>query len=215
MLRRIAVLMSLAVVAVMFAGVSSAQASGTTGDSAVCEFAGPADVTPPIPPGPTVPQLKVLYHFRGDATCAGTFMGEPYGPSPATITSFGEYYNIQCGTGWAQDATDPEGSSGGTTIDVSGTNQAGQDIPPVTEVKYEIPFMAGNGPLLIGHGQKTFNPFDNGPYNPPFDGDPRLTDHWRGGGAVHITPVNAASGGCVTQPVSTFDVDGSFNAFHK
>ena len=224
MLRRIGVLMSLAVVAVMFAGVSSAQASGHTGDSAVCVFTGLAgNLSPAIPPGPQVPPpSRGTYNFNGAATCAGTFSGSPYGPSPATITSDGEYYNIQCGTGWAQDVVTPAGQEGAgiTTIDVSGTNAAGQDIPPVTEAKYEIPFTAGNGPIKIGTGQRTQNPFDNGAYGPdpvagPFNGDPINTDHWTGSGFVHITPSNATSGGCVSQPVSSFEVAGSFDAGHR
>jgi hypothetical protein len=156
MLKRIGVLTSLAVVAVMFAGVSSAQAA-TAG---VCVFSGLAGELTPIQnaqpdledlgqPGNPLPApldfeqggYKYGHSNPGGATCGGVLNGNLVVPSlgNGTITSDGYYDNIICGTGFAHD------------IDGSDTHLigAGNDI---TGVGYQIPFVAGVGPLLIADG---------------------------------------------------------------
>jgi hypothetical protein len=202
MLRRIGVLASLAVVAAMFAGTSSASAAA--GDAGVCVFTGVSGTLTPSIPGiqadisdiATNPLTVVDieqggYNFQGtNVLCAGVFNGTPVTPlDPVTLTSAGDYANILCGTGWASD------------LDGSGTTLASPGIGTVSNVGYQIPFVAGNGPLVIGAGVSTA---------PPTLGDP-ITGDYVGAGAVHITPQNLP-GGCSTQAVTQFDVAGGFVA---
>ena len=153
MLRRIGILASLAVVAAMFAGVQSAQAQ-TAG---VCVFSGLAGGLTPIPnitADTATPSIeRGTYSFStaggGTAACAGQFEGQRGVATTAngslTIDSEGYYDNIYCGTGWAHDL-----NGNGTFVRI-GTGT----IPPstgatITDAGFEIPFVAGVGPLLIG-----------------------------------------------------------------
>ena len=147
MLRRIGVLASLAVVAAMFAGVSTAQAQ-VPPTAGVCIFTG---LSGQLQPGienavPDVNDLLVdvergTYNFGGSGTCAGLLNGVPTtGSFP--ITSAGSYDNIVCGTGFAHD------------LDGSGTTLAALGVDANNPAGYEIPFVAGNGPLLIGPEDK-------------------------------------------------------------
>jgi hypothetical protein len=166
MLRRIGVLTSLAVVAVMFAGVSSAQAQ-TAG---VCVFTGlsgtlkagdgthtpannenhgieniQADVSRGLAGSFGLDVERGSYQFStgapAAADCVGLLNGVPTVALDTTITSNGFYDNIVCGTGFAHDLD----SSGTTFAALNVGPNAGQD-----DAGYEIPFVAGNGPLLIG-----------------------------------------------------------------
>ena len=153
MLRRIGILASLAVVAAMFAGVQSAQAQGPT--AGVCVFSGLAGGLTPIPnitADTATPSVeRGTYSFStaggGTAACAGVFEGTAgvaTTPNGLTIDSEGYYDNIYCGTGWAHDL-----NGNGTFVRIT------QTIPPspgatITGAGFEIPFVAGVGPLLIG-----------------------------------------------------------------
>ena len=146
MLRRIGVLASLAVVAAMFAGVPSAQAQTTAG---VCVFTGLAGGLTPIPnitADVGTPDIeRGTYSFStaggGTAACAGVFAGAPdvvtTEDGTLGIDSDGYYDNIYCGTGWAHDLNGSD-----TTVRVRATT--------LNTVGYEIPFVAGVGPLIIG-----------------------------------------------------------------
>lgn len=157
MLRRIGVLASLAVMATMFAGISSAQAQtagvciftglsgqlqangaavGTGIQNADLDFQQAATLN-----GAPLDVERGSYNFGGSGTCAGVLNGAPQtGTFP--ITSSGNYDNIVCGTGFAHD------------LDGNGTNLAALGVSPTNPAGYEIPFVAGNGPLLIGPGGK-------------------------------------------------------------
>jgi hypothetical protein len=197
MLRRIGVLTSLAVVAAMFAGVTSANAQA--GDAGACVFTGlSGQLNQPIPPGLTDPLIQEgTYSFTGtDVTCAGVFGGQVITPlDDITLTSNGHYDNIVCGTGFA---ADPNGS--GTTLAAPAKGLS------VSNVGYEISFVAGVGPLRIGP--------PNVRTAPPHLGDP-ITGNYRGGGVVAITPQNHTPPndvGCVTAPTAQFEVAGAFVA---
>ena len=140
MLRRIGVLASLAVVAAMFAGVStaSAQLPPTAG---VCIFDGLSGQLQPgidnIAKDLSLDIDRGTYSFTGDGTCAGLLNGVPTSGS-FPIASNGNYDNILCGTGFAHD------------LDGGGTTLAALGVSPTNPAGYEIPFVAGIGPLLIG-----------------------------------------------------------------
>lgn len=139
MLRRIGVLASLAVMATMFAGVQSASAQ-TAG---VCVFEGLAGTLDPAIPN-ILTDLSVdaeggRYVYGGNTgVCAGIFEGTPQVATDVSINSEGYYDNLLCGTGNAHDL-----DGNGTTVD----NGAGISV---TGAGYQIPFVAGVGPLLIG-----------------------------------------------------------------
>lgn len=154
MLRRIGVLASLAVVAAMFAGVPTASATHNAG---VCVFTGvagnltdeggsggiPNAIPDALDTNPLdIEQGKYTYNSSdgGTAICAGEFGGQaPVIANPATISSTGSYDNIVCGTGFAHD------------IDGSQTQiTAGVGSIPAGSAGYQIPFVGGVGPLLIG-----------------------------------------------------------------
>ena len=215
MLRRIAVLASLATVGAMFVGGSSAQAA--LGDNLTCVFTGvsgtladdtnPANGIPgaaqdfgfdPANPGvPTDlgPDVETgTYNFSGSANCAGRIGPTTVTPNPsptgsnATISSAGTYENDICGTGWANDP-----SGGGTSVDV--TTIAGG--PEVTNIGYEVRFTAGAGALNIG-GKST----------KPATAGNNLVGNYIGVGAVSILP--QAGDSCVNGQVKQFDVRGGF-----
>ena len=202
MLRRIGVLASLAVVATMFAGISSAQAA--VGDAGVCVFTGLAGNLVDSENGAAgIPSAQKdfqsdmdladiergTYNYGGPATCAGVFNGIPVVPAlnNTNITSNGNYQNIVCGTGWAQDI-------GGANTVADGPGAA-----DITNVGYEIPFLAGTGPLFIG------TPFVS--TAPDTLGTP-LGGTYAGLGVVHIQPVSPDN--CVTTDTNEFSVAGAF-----
>ena len=202
MLRRIGVLASLAVVAVMFAGVASAQAA--VGDAGVCVFTGLAgnlvDDGPNGAEGISSAQEDFAqgglqdietgsYHYTGPATCAGVFNSTPVVPAlnNTTITSDGNYQNIVCGTGWAND------------IGGDGTVADGPGAADIANVGYEIPFLAGTGPLFIGAPFTSTAPNTQGQ---------SLGGNYVGLGVVHIQPVSPDN--CVTTDTNEFSVAGAF-----
>ena len=203
MLRRIGVLTSLAVTAAMFASVSTA--SATPGDEfAVCVFDGLSGaLQPPISNLPS-PLQHGTYNFQGRGNCAGRDeQGDVLQPSAGgtnvTITSAGDYDNIQCGTGWAYD------TGGDASTTVTPDNSA---FPTIQGVGYEITFVGGTGPLRIGTGVATA---------PSALGQP-LAGNYAGAGVVNIVPVNHTSPtdfGCATAPTAEFEVTGSFAAASK
>ena len=205
MYRRIAVVASLAVVAAMFVGSSTASAQTAGG----CVFTGLAGDLIDDEYGPTgIPSAHHdfthdselhdfefgSYDYSGFATCGGVFDGTVVTPSQdnAFITSNGRYENIVCGTGWA---LDPDGSN--TVVTVQGPTAAIE----VTDVGYEIPFVGGNGPLHIGTGLPSTAPAHTG----------TIGGRYTGSGAVHIQP--RSPGNCATEggDVNAFDVAGSFS----
>jgi hypothetical protein len=209
MYRRIAVVASLAVVAAMFVGSSTASAQSAGG----CVFTGLAgnlvddqngsaglpsiqkDLTDPAYASPEDPQdyEHGTYSYAGPATCAGVFNGQTVAPGAnnATISSEGFYDNALCGTGYA---LDPAGT--GTTI--ASTDSSGNPIS-VTGVGYEIQFAGGHGPLFIGTNAESRDPEHDG----------LITGDYSGNGVVQIRP---KGGNCGTTDVNAFDVAGSFTA---
>ena len=224
MLRRIGVLTSLAVVAVMFAGVSSAQAQ-TAG---VCVFTGlSGQLTPGIEDASAddgvIDIERGSYNFTSGgttpdvpATCAGVFDGTPQ-VDQVDITSNGFYDNIVCGTGWAHDLDGSGTTVTGLTTGISiGPNEAG----------YEIPFVAGNGPLLIGGPTATVDASELLPADPGRGSHSTATgldathagvsSSFTGVGFVHITPDSAQGDNCVASTgdaeTDAFEVAGFFVA---
>ena len=208
MFRRIAVISSLAVIAAMFVGSSTASAAA--GDAGVCVFTGLAGNLTDSQNGTAgIPSAQKdfgdgslhdvetgTYQYGGPAFCAGRFNGATVNPTSAapnaTITSNGQYHNVVCGTGYASDPT------GANTVVTDGTNT-------ITGVGYEIPFIAGNGPLHIGTGLPSTNPFDAP--------STTISGGYVGSGAVHIQPRSPAN--CVTTDTPAFDVTGGFVAVGK
>jgi hypothetical protein len=171
-----------------------------------------------------------------EAVCAGVFAGEPEVDINAEISSNGFYDNIICGTGFAHDLDGSGTVIGGTT----------ESVPPVLDSNtisisgagYEIPFVAGNGPLLIGpNGKPALAALTE--QNPPFAPDTHAPTHgpdgapgtgppsgmhgdvvsaFTGVGAVHITPrapdncVNAAAEADGFNDTDEFLVSGFFVA---
>lgn len=219
MLRRIGVLASLAVIAAMFAGVSTAQAQLTAG---VCIFTGLSgeldrgdgngiqDAVPDVGDG-LIDVEHGNYFFSTDggagdiATCAGVFdvpaqIGNQPLVTDVSITSNGNYDNIVCGTGFAHDLD-------GAQTQVNGQLADGTPVS-ISGAGYEIPFVAGNGPLIIGPGggvqtpalaeATSLLPRDAGAPSHAFDGTGAgllageehgfKTSNYTGVGAVHITP---------------------------
>jgi hypothetical protein len=238
MYRRIAVLASLAVVAAMFVGSSTANASHETGNGGVCVFTGLAGgLSPQIesiqsdignPPDPIDAITSIergSYQFGGDATCAGRVGPRVFAPNPtvsltnARITSNGFYDNILCGTGFAHDHTGANTNvavTSGVVVDTSTvppTVNPNGSGPAITGVGYEIPFVAGNGALLIGLPAPLNNlsaaVTGTGAHHP----HPGVSGGYVGAGYVHIQP--RAPGNCVTTDVSAFDVAGAFVAVGK
>jgi hypothetical protein len=184
--------------AAMFVGSSTANAAA--GDAGVCVFTGLAgDLAPGIPniESDLVPDAEGgSYTYGGPATCAGVFEGETVntGLDGATITSSGEYLNVYCGTGIATDSN-PNISFGSIAI----------------SAPYVIPFVAGNGPLVIGASVEGLAP--------------AVDPSYVGLGAVHITPGRdsdaiTARDNCVMSPpddpaddtTDDFQVAGAFVA---
>lgn len=214
MLRRIGVLASLAVVAAMFMGVTSANAA--VGDAGVCVFDGlSGTLNPSIPGIANDPGLidveRGSYNFHtGGATgglgavCAGAFGGS-LDVGPVTINSDGYYDNILCGTGFAHDLD-------GAQTTIAGTGVLGTSIN-ISGAGYEIPFVAGVGPLLIGPGPSLAGLVTPGTHAGASGADAThgaKSSDWAGAGLVQIAPVNATTGGCVIQDVSEFEVRGLF-----
>ena len=185
MLRRIGVLASLAVMATMFAGVQSASAQ-TAG---VCVFEGLAGtLTPAIPNALADLSLDVEqgeYVYTGNtAVCAGVFDGAPQVATNVSINSEGYYDNLLCGTGTAHDADGDKTTVSGNGIDVTGAG-------------YQIPFIGGVGPLLIGpSGAPNIGGLlpGGGAHSDATDPDPQDMAHapvsgdYTGLGVVQITP---------------------------
>ena len=218
MLRRIAVLASLAILAAMFVGSSSAQAA--LGDNLTCVFNGVSgELSPAIAGGeedfgfdpnnpgvPTDPDLDVelgTYNFSGDANCAGQVGLTPVVPEQdgdnANIVSDGDYANYVCGSGWA---TDADGS--GTKVDVEAIGAAGSF--EAVGIGYEVRFTAGAGPLNIG--TRSANP-----ESPPGPGlGNGLGGNYIGVGAVAIVPqgLSETTNNCASDAVEQFDVNGGF-----
>jgi hypothetical protein len=204
MLRRIGVLASLAVLATMFAGISTANAQS----AGACVFTGVAgQLEPDLPAiaGDLTPDIEQgSYHFDGDATCAGLLDGVLFTPGVtpnATIVSDGFYDNLYCSTGLAHDT-----NGAGTTLS-DGTNT-------VDDVGYVIPFAAGTGPLLIGAGTipnvAAANLGSHADGGSGSGSHGAITGAFAGAGAVNILP--AAGGNCVTTDVGEFAVTGGFVA---
>jgi len=214
MLRRIAVLASLAVVGAMFVGGTTANAA--VGDAGVCVFTGLAGgLTPGIQdisndPGLIdVEQGNYTFATTGGtaqvATCAGVFGGAPQVQN-VSITSNGKYDNILCGTGFAHDL-----SGANTHVTAPGID--------ITNAGYEIPFVAGVGPLVIGPGPSLAGLVTGVLPKDPVDADnhahPAKTSDWLGAGLVQITPgtsVGLGQDNCVSNDGRTdaFQVKGFF-----
>jgi hypothetical protein len=257
MYRRIAVVASLAVLAAMFVGSSTASASHATGNGGVCVFTGLAGgLNPPIQNAledlgvpDNIDVLGALdiergsYNFSGGATCVGKVGTKVFAPIPdpqpddplnglqnVTITSNGFYDNIICGTGFAHDQpgtnTNVTRTSGlmvdvGTvppTIETSGTG------PTITGVGYEILFVAGNGPLLIGLPAPLNNLSAAVTGTGAHHAHPGVSGGYVGAGAVHITPGDRLStdplnptnpDNCINLDTDTFEVAGGFVAVGK
>jgi hypothetical protein len=209
MYRRMAVLASLAVMATMFVGSSTASAA-----EVACVFTGVAgnlvdnqngaagipsiqkDLTNPAYQTAADPRdIEVgTYNYSGAATCAGTVNGQTLtaAANNATITSAGVYNNELCGTGWALDDGQPSQTSVTASVTPSGTATA-------VNIGYEIRFVAGNGQLEIGDKAASGAPNHTG----------SIASDWTGTGAVHIQP---KGGNCGNSDVNAFDVSGSFEA---
>lgn len=221
MLRRIGVLASLAVVATMFAGISSAQAAPSAG---VCVFQGLAGtLTPAIPNA--VPDLtdggspldvergRYIYNGTG-ATCAGVFEGSPDVGNVA-INSAGYYDNLICGTGFAHDLD-------GNETSVVGTGTLGTSIN-VTGAGYQIPFVAGVGPILIGPNGAPALPgiVTPGTHSGATGADANhsaVSSAWTGAGVVQITPgrdtdAPATRDNCITPAGTPAGNDGNTGSF--
>lgn len=222
MLRRIGVLASLAVVAAMFVGSSTAQAQ-TAG---VCVFTGLAGtLTPDIPNA--VPDLLDLnpvdiergaYTYSssgggGTAACAGLFNGAPQVRPDVIIDSAGGYDNLLCGTGFAHDA------DGNQTVvrTADGAIQIGPGA-----AGYQIPFVAGVGPLLIGpKATSGITPnLGNVVAGSPNAADPPMTvtSSYTGAGLVQITPgadsdPPQSRDNCITPDLSPTGPDGDTGSF--
>lgn len=137
----------LVVIATMLAGISSAQAQ-TAG---VCIFSGlsgqlqgngqPAGTgIPNALPKLSSDPLSVdrgSYSFSGRSMCAAVVTSTPVVGNFQMLSS-GFYDNLVCGTGFAHDLDGSDTFFG--AFNVSSGNPAG----------YEIPFVAGTGPMLIG-----------------------------------------------------------------
>jgi hypothetical protein len=214
MYRRMAVLASLAVMATMFVGSSTASAA--SGDTFACVFTGVAgnlvdnqngaagipsiqkDLTNPAYQTAADPRdIEVgTYNYSGEATCAGTINGLTLtsAPNNADIVSAGVYNNELCGTGWALDDGQPSQTT--VTADVV-TPPGGRTT--ADNIGYEIRFLGGNGPLEIGDKAASGAPNHTG----------SISSDYTGSGAVHIQP---KGGNCANSDVNAFDVSGSFEA---
>ena len=229
MLRRIGVLASLAVVAAMFAGTSSAQAT-----AGVCVFEGLAGtLEPDIPPisADLSPDFEQgAYEYTGStAACAGEFGGEPEVSAEVQIDSAGLYDNILCGTGFAHDVDGSDTTVEGTSLVGPPVDANGEDTISIGpgEAGYEIAFVAGVGALRIGAPGDDGHPSLSAvaPAHPPADpmvSDPdedhdSITSDYTGAGIVQISPgtgpETAVDQNClVNDPVSAFQVAGFFVA---
>ena len=215
MLRRIGVLASLAVMATMFAGVQSASAQ-TAG---VCVFEGLAGtLTPGIPNALTdlnpTDWEQGSYVYNGNtAVCAGTFNGSPDVGANVSINSSGYYDNLLCGTGFAHDLD-------GSNTTVSGTGVLGTSIS-VSGAGYQIPFVAGVGPLIIG-GNQSLPARAGAPAHAGASGldanHGGVSSAYTGLGVVQITPGQGAPSptrdNCITPDLSgSGGPDGETNSF--
>jgi hypothetical protein len=219
MLRRIGILASLAVVAAMFVGSSTAQ--GAT--AGVCVFTGLAGtLTPDIPnaipdiaDGNPLDVEKGAYTYAsgdggGQAVCAGVVGNTPVPPTAATILSNGGYDNIICGTGFAHDANGDASSITAGALSLGGPGDPGG---------YQIPFVSGIGPLLVGpNGAPNLGVALTGPN--AADGAATITSNYVGTGLVQITPGNDADSptvrdNCVSPAGTTgpFSNDGNTGQF--
>jgi hypothetical protein len=243
MYRRIAVLASLAVVAAMFVGSSTASASDRAGESFTCVFDGLAGgLSPQIesiqddigsPPNP-IGALDIergSYGFGGNAICGGKVGSTVFAPIPnptptnptaglqnVTIRSNGFYDNIICSTGMAHDQT---GAATFVTVTSPGLVVDVGTIPP--EIGATPP-----GPITdIGYEI----PFVGG-NGPLLIGMPsplnNLSAAGAGSGGHHPHPgvggawvgagfvhIQPSAGNCVTTHVGAFDVAGAFTAHGK
>jgi len=199
--------------ATMFAGISTASAQ-TAG---VCVFEGLAgQLSPPITNALSdlSPDFEQgTYKYEGDtAVCAGVFDGAPQAATGVNITSNGYYDNIICGTGLAHDV-----DGDGTTVD----NGAGISV---TGAGYQIPFVGGVGPLLIGPAGAPDLAKVLGAPNHTEGIDPQDEQHaavsgnYTGAGLVQITPGSDADVGpqrdnCITRPGDLPGNDGNTGTF--
>jgi len=223
MLRRIGLPASLAVVAAMFAGTSSASAQDTAG---VCVFEGLAGtLTPDIEPILTNPSLNFeqgAYGYTGDtAACAGVFDGQPEVSAEVQIDSAGLYDNILCGTGFAHDVDGSDTTVEGTSLVGPPVDPDGADTISIGpgEAGYEIAFVAGVGALRIGAPGQSLSavaPVHDDGSDPDERHDP-ITSNYTGAGIVQIAPgtgpETALSQNCIAaDPVQAFQVAGFFVA---
>lgn len=168
-----------------------AGALGSAGDSAYCVYSGVGgSISPAIPPASegTVDNTGT-YQFSGGPQavapgvyepCGGVFGGHTYSTTSSTaISSTGSYVNYIVGTG---DAT------GTSTI----TARSGE-----VDCNYSVAFTGGNGVLVGDCTAYTVS----GTVKTAQSSFPL----W---GFDQIAPTNTTSGGGVTQPVSSFQVNG-------
>ena len=224
MLRRIGVIASFAVTAAMFAGIQGAQAQDA---GIACIFHGVPGGWTPIPnktADTVTPSVeRGTYSFSTDgggfAVCgvegAGIFVGvASTATGSLTLESDGYYDNVYCGHKlWMHDLNGNDSSiqirPGGFTV------PPGRTIT-ITGWGYEIPFVGGEGPMLIGADDEPataafsefitagdhsahVSAFDVGTEDQghgPFGGDGR-DSRYEGRGEVEITP---GSGEPPTQP---------------
>ena len=212
----------------MCAGVSSAQAQ-TAG---VCVFTGLSGSLTPDIQSIESDLFPVAFDIeRGNynlasgaplnATCAGLFNGAPKVDQQAQVVSHGSYDNIYCGTVFLHDL-----NGDGTTVSFPDGNGIGGWADPLG---YEIPFVAGQGPMLIGakgggrpslSSRTTFLLTDTANSGPQQDPHVQpVSGNYTGVGFVNIVPErqpigsdNLAQHGCLTESVNQFTVTGFFIA---
>jgi len=226
MLRRIGVLASLAVVAAMFAGTSSAQAT-----AGVCVFEGlAATLEPDIPPIKTEDLLleQGAYEYTGStAACAGEFGGEPEVSAEVQIDSAGFYDSLLCGTGFWHDLDGSHTVVAGTSLVGPPVDADGADTISIGpgELGHEIAFVASVGALRIGapgdDGHRSLSSRAGG-FHPQAAGTRDenhgpISSEYTGVGIVQISPgtgpETALSQNCIAgDDVSAFQVAGFFVA---
>ncbi len=220
MCKRVAVTAAAAAFAAAFIGPPSASAA--VGDAGVCVFDGlSGQLNPPIQDvlsdaGLTdVERGSYNFHSSGatlsvlpHAVCAGRFGGD-VDVAEVEIRSDGYFDNILCGTGFAHDLD-------GAQTTVVGTGVLGTSIN-ISGAGYEIPFVAGVGPLLIGPGPSLaglVTPGTHAGAAVPDGTHGAKTSDWVGTGIVEITPDFFGSGdNCVASPdgdTDQFEVHGFF-----
>jgi hypothetical protein len=130
------------------------------------------------------------FDFDGNATCAGADAAGPavVAPGTYTIAADGTYQNLLCGTGTANGTALLSGTGGNTTA---------------IESTFGLTFAAGTGKLSI---VVTGGVVQVGASTETVQGG-------EGTGAINIVPnPQAAGGNCVTTDVTSFFVNGAFEA---